>query len=74
MAGMEVSKIQVADIQPFTDSIKEIDRSGNSASSEERGVPVDENDSVKQSKTNVATDTMNTKTAEFDPVDREFPE
>jgi hypothetical protein len=72
MAGMEVTKTAVADIQPV--SIKEIDRSVNSASSEERGVPVDENDSVKQSKTDVATDTMNTKTAEFDPVDREFPE
>jgi hypothetical protein len=73
MAGIERINIPVASIQPV--SIKEIDRSWNSASGKERGVPVDENDSVNQSK--VETDTINTtnyKTTESNPDDIEFPE
>jgi hypothetical protein len=68
MAGMEVSKIQVADIQP-----KEIDRPVNSVSGKAFGDQVDKNDSVKQSKDE--TGTINTyKTTEFNPDDITFPE
>jgi hypothetical protein len=73
MAGMEVSNIHVADIQPFTASIKEIDQSRNSVSGKEFGVQSDENDPVKQSTDE--TDTINSyKTKEFNPDDIIFQE